>query len=236
MLEFINSLWLFISAIISLVLLGIIAGFSPTLYIAQIGISAASKRARSLMIALMAGVILGIILLGVLFQFFQLDTLHSFIDSTVNALFVSVIFNILIGTVFIGAGFWYINKKPNRIKEDKKVTAKSGYWALISLGFFRTFASITGATATFLASGIILDVRAGIVSWLVLTAVFLAAVIAPFAFILIVMDRHPDRVQTALGWFKSQLFKYNYKLIIGVAAILIGSAIIIFNVLRAVTF
>lgn len=236
MLEFIDSLWSLIGAIFAMVLLGIIAGFSPTLYVTQIGISTASKRAQSLMVALMVGVLLGIILLSILFQFFQLDTLHSFINSSISALFVSVIFNIVMGTAFIIAGFWYINKKPNRISKEEKSLAKSGYWALISLGFFRTFASISGATATFLASGIISDVKVGIITHLLLTALFLAATVAPFLLILITMRRYPERVEHVLGWFKAQLVRFNYKLVIGAAGILVGSSIIIFNVLKAVVF
>src|ERR1700712_570755 len=125
MLNFADSIWLFISAIIAVIVLGFIAGFSPTLYITQIGVASASKRARSLMIALMIGVLIGIILLTILFQFFQLDTLRTVIDSAISALFVSVIFNILLGAAFVVAGFWYINKKPNRIHHEEKAAAKS---------------------------------------------------------------------------------------------------------------
>lgn len=236
MLAFIDSLWLLIGAIIAMIILGVIAGFSPTLYVTQVGISTTSKRARSLMIALMAGVLLGIVVLSILFQFFQPSVLHAIIDNAINALFVSIAFNILIGIVFILAGFWYIHKKPNRIEETKKPTIKSGYWALISLGFFRTFLSISGATATFLASGILSDQQTGIVNRFILSGVFLAAAVAPFLLILITMRRFPSKISTLLDWFKLNLHRFNYKLIIGVAAILVGSGIVIFNVLKAVTF
>jgi len=236
MLGFIDSLWLLISAIIAIVILGLAAGFSPTLYVTQIGMSTTAKRARNLMIALMIGVLLGIVALSTVFQFFQLDALRTFIDSAVSALFVSIIFNIIIGVTFILAGFWYINKKPNRLNEVNKPAAKSSYVALISLGFLRTFASISGATATFLASGIISDVRSGIVVHLILTAVFLAAAIAPFLLIVVTIKRYPKRIQRQLQWFKDQLLKYNYKIVIGAGGILIGGAIIIFNLLQAVTF
>ena len=144
MLEFIDSLWVFVSAIIAMILLGMVAGFSPTLYITQIGIASKAKRARSLMLSLMAGVLLAIIVLSILFQFFQPDSLHNFIDSDPSALLVSTIFNIVIGVIFILGGLWYINKKPNRINKSEKPTSKSSYVALVSLGFFRTFASISG--------------------------------------------------------------------------------------------
>ncbi|MES2630630.1 MAG: hypothetical protein V4611_01615 [Patescibacteria group bacterium] len=236
MLELINILWSFIGAVIAMVILGLIAGFSPTLYATQVGLAAATKRSQPLMISLMIGVLIGIILLSIFFQFFQVETLRLIIDSTLKALYVSVVFNTILGTSFILGGFWYIHKKPNRITKDAKVNAKSGYWALISLGFFRTFVSISGATATFLASNLISESKEDIIERLVLTAIFLAAVIAPFALILIVMNRHPERMQDVLAWSKTQLKKINYKLIIGVTAILVGSSIIMFNVLKAITF
>jgi len=236
MLELIDSLWLFIGALLAIVVLGIIAGFSPTLYITQIGIATTSKRARSLMVSLMMGVLAGIILLSIFFQFFQLDTLRSFIDSTINALRVSVISNLIVGTIFIIGGFWYIHKKPNRISEDHKIALKSGYSALVALGFFRTFISISGATATFLASGIISSSKEDIFTRIVLTIIFLAAVIAPFVVILITMQKHPKNIQRLMTWFKAQLHTFNYKLIIGTAAILLGSSVLILNVLKLITY
>lgn len=235
MLELIDSIWTFIGALITLIILGLIAGFSPTLYATQVGIAATSKRAQSLMIALMIGVLLGIVVLTIFFQFFQVETLRHIIDSTLKAVYVSAIFNIIIGAAFIAGGFWYIHKKPNRIAHDNKVALKSGYWALISLGFFRTFVSVSGATAIFLASTLASSSNPEIVIRLIFIAVFLAASIAPFVLILITMRQQPDKIQVLIDWFKSLLHKFDYKLFIGMTAILAGSSIVIFNLLR-VTF
>lgn len=233
MLEFVDSIWLFICAIIAMVLLGLIAGFSPTLYVTQIGVSTSSKRARALMISLMIGVLLGIILLSVLFQVFQLDSLQALFNSSTNVNYLSSAFNILIAVVFIIGGLWYINNKPNHISNTKGVQTKIGSLGLIGFGFLRTFVSISGATATFLASNVIGDTHVGILSRVLLTIIFLASTIAPFALILITMNRHPENVRLVLAWSKVQLSRFNYKYLIGAAAILIGSAIIIFNILQA---
>jgi len=235
MLGFIDQIWLLISAIIAITILGVIAGFSPTLYVTQIGVSTRSKRTLELMVAMMLGVLLGIIALSIVFQFLQLEILLKIIDSTFNAIIVSVFFNIIIGTIFIVAGFWYINKKPNRISDDRP-PAKASYWALVSLGFVRTFASISGATATFFASGIITDSRVGIVSHLLLTAIFLAATVAPFGLLLVMINKQPKRVKNLLSWLKEKLIQYNYKLVIGAGSIFIGSGIVIFNLLKAVLY
>lgn len=232
MFQFIDSVWSLIGVIIAVVILGLVAGFSPTLYATQVGIAATSKRAQSFMIALMIGVILGIIGLSIFFQFFQVETLRLVIDSTLKAIYVSSVFNAIMGTAFIAGGFWYIHKKPNRVDKSHTFNSKSGYWALTSLGFFRTFISVSGATATFLASTLISGSSTEIISRLILTLIFLATTIVPFVIILITMKRQPKKIQSVLTWFKELLHKFDYKLIIGVTAILVGSAIILFNVLR----
>ena len=236
MLELVDSLWLFFSAVIAMIILGLVAGFSPTLYITQIGIASTAKRARWLMISLMAGVLMGIIFLSVFFQFFQLDNLRTFIDKDPYALIVSVVFHAIIGAAFIAGGLWYVNKKPNRIKEDKKTVSKSRYIALVSLGFFRTFASVSGAAATFFASGIISSANTDIATRIILTIIFLAATITPFVLIIGALKRYPKKIERVLEWLKVQLHRFNYKLIIGVGAVLIGSGIIIFNALRLIAF
>ena len=236
MVGIIDTLLILISAITALIFLGIVAGFSPTLYVTQVGISTRPNRARGLMVALMSGVLLGIILLSILFQFFQLDTLRTFIDSSASALAVSILFNIIIGIAFIVAGIWYLKRKPNRVTEIEKPVAKSNYWALVSLGFFRTFASISGATATFFASGIITNAKLGIITHIILIAVFLAATIAPFVVIVITMQRYPKRIKNILDWLKVRLLRYNYKLVLSASSILIGCAIVIFNLLSAISF
>ena len=101
---------IFISTLISVSVLGIIAGFSPTLYITQITITSKSRKERSYTAALMAGVFAAVFLLIILFQIVNLETLRTFIDTTVRALTVSVIFNAIIGTAFIYGGLWYLRR------------------------------------------------------------------------------------------------------------------------------
>ncbi|MCD8561612.1 hypothetical protein LRY29_00875 [Candidatus Saccharibacteria bacterium] len=112
-----DSLWLLASLLFILIILGLVAGFSPTLYAAQVGSGTDSRIGRHSMFGLMAGVLLAAIFLSVLFQFFQLSTLVLFINSTVHALLVNAGFNLLVGMGLIGGGFWYL--RHTNIKTEK---------------------------------------------------------------------------------------------------------------------
>src|ERR1051325_3132567 len=80
MVEVLNYILVLFGSLIVLVLLGFVAGFSPTLYIAQITVGTKSKKHLAFTAALMAGVLLAIIVLLILFQTFHLSTMISIID------------------------------------------------------------------------------------------------------------------------------------------------------------
>ncbi|MGY4893725.1 MAG: hypothetical protein ACO1N2_03480 [Candidatus Saccharimonadota bacterium] len=242
MVPFIDSLFLFIAALIAVAVLGIIAGFSPTLYIAQVSIGSKPKRIIPYTIGLMAGVLGAVIFLMLLFQVFQLDTLVSIIDSTVSALLLSVGFNIVVGTGLIVGGLWYIRSRkesPKPLKETRAAAAarsKAGIGAIVSLGFIRTLTSISGLTATFIASGLISSGNPLLLERSLMTLVFLAASIVPFAGIIVLLKRSPERLTKLTGRLKELMHRINYRLIAGVAAVILGSSIIIFNLMMALFY
>lgn len=240
MVPFIDSLLLFIAALIAVAVLGIIAGFSPTLYIAQVSIGSKPKRIIPYTIGLMAGVLGAVIFLMLLFQVFQLDTLVSIIDSTVSALLLSVGFNIVVGTGLIVGGLWYIRSRkesPKPLKETRAAArSKAGISAIVSLGFIRTLTSISGLTATFIASGLIGSGNPLLLERSLMTLVFLAASIVPFAGIIVLLKRSPERLTKLTGRLKELMHHINYRLIAGVAAVILGSSIIIFNLMMALFY
>lgn len=237
MVELIDFVIVFVSTLVSLVVLGVIAGFSPTLYIAQVAVASKTK-ALSYSIALMCGVVAAIILLIVLFQVIHLDTLLSFIDTTVRALTVSVIFNILIGVALIYGGFHYLYNRDLQKNKNEKVKLKkaSGFTGLAGLGFVRTFLSVTGVTATYIAGNVIADVSVGLAERLVYTLIFLVVTIIPFAVIMILINKNPARLNAITEATRTLLERLNYRLVAGVAAIIFGSSIVIFNIMIALFY
>ncbi len=234
MIELANLIWIFSGSLVAAIILGVAAGFSPTLYVVQASTAPKIKTSKLSAIAIMIGVLLAIISLSITFQFFQLNTLITFIGSTVHALVVSVAFNLFIGGVFIAAGIWYVTKKPKPPEIIKKKTMN--HWMLVSLGFFRTFTSLSGATATFIASGLIANAAFGGVGRLILSLTFLAAVIAPFLVILLIVHKRPQYIQRLFTFVKTTVTSVHVRTFIGVVAIICGASIILFNVLMAISF
>lgn len=236
MTELIAFILVFVSTLISLVVLGLAAGFSPTLYIAQIAVSTKTKKLTAYAVAVMSGVIAAILLLIVLFQIFQLDTLLTLIDTSVRALTVSVIFNVIVGALLVYGGIVYLHHqnlpKPKRVK----IRRASGIIAIFGLGFARTFVSVSGVVATYIAGNIIGNVSNTILERLIYVIIFLVATVVPFIAILLLLIKNPEKLQEYTDKFKVLIARTNYRLIVGVAAIIFGSSIIIFNIMMALFY
>jgi len=230
--DVISTLIIFISTLVSVSVLGLVAGFSPTLYVTQVAITSKVRRPVAYAAALMSGVLVAVLLLIILFQIVQLDALLHFIDTTVHAVVVSVIFNMIIGGGFIYGGIWYLNHKE-ALKGPKPSKSKQtgGLISVFSLGFVRTFVSISGVTATYFAGNIISNVSLDIVERLVFTLVFFGAAIVPFIGIIIYMHKSPERIIKATDQFRALLRRINYRPIVGVGAIILGSAILVFSLM-----
>ncbi len=238
MTELLNFVIVFIASIIALVILGLIAGFSPTLYIAQVAVAQKSKKKLAYSIAIMAGVVAAILFLIVLFQTVHLDTLLGIIDTTVRAVLVSVIFNIIIGSALIYGGVHYLRHQEPAKPNPKKLKSKQvgGIAGIFGLGFARTFISLSGITATFIAGNIIADVSVEIIERLIYTVIFLVASVVPFAAIIVLMKKSPTRLEAMIEKSRGWLRRFNYHLIVGVAAIIFGGCIIVFNIMMALFY
>jgi len=239
MTEILNFIIIFITSLIALIVLGLIAGFSPTLYIAQVAVSSKNKkRAHSYSAAIMGGVVTAIVLLIALFQVIHLDTLIAIIGTTVHAVTVSVIFNLLVGIGLIYGGNRYLKKRksvePSQMK--LKSTKNGGIAGIFGLGFARTLVSVRGVTATFVAGNIIADVSGNILERLIYSVIFLAATVIPFVGIVLIMRKNPTLLATLTNDAKRWLNAFNYQLIVGVAVIIFGSSIIIFNLMMALFY
>jgi len=230
--DVIYTLVVFISTLISVSVLGLVAGFSPTLYVTQVAITSKAKRPVAYAASLMSGVLAAILILILLFQAIQLDTLITIINSTVHAITLSVAFNVLIGAGFVVGGIVYLRHK-DVLKAPKPSKAKQtgGLVSVFSLGFVRTFISITGVTATYFAGNIISNVSLNLVERLIYTLVFFGAAIVPFIGIIIYMEKSPERILRAANQFRAWLQRINFRLIAGVGAIILGSSILVFNLM-----
>ena len=230
---------LFILTIIGVALLGLAAGFSPTLYIAQAA-STRSKAAKQRTVALILGVVVAIIVLLSLFQSLTLATLKTVIDSTLHALLFGAISNSIIGLLFILAGVYYIRTQdihqaytPHNESRSKKARSAGAFFGL---GFVKTLLSVSGATAVYIAGNLIGTASQVALERIVYTAVFLAAVVAPFIAVFIILRKHPRVIHSSIEKIKNRLEFVNYRLTVGVGAIMFGLAIIAFHSMMALFY
>lgn len=226
----------FIATIISVGVLGLVAGFSPTLYIAQIAAVSKSKRRVAYTLSVAGGVLAAIALLVLLFQTFHLNTLINIIDTTVQAIVVSLVFNILVGTGFIFGGIWYLSHQSLPSPKPGKIKKSSGLLGIFGFGFIRTITSISGLTATYLAGNIIGNISMGITERFIYTAIFLATTITPFVIIFEYMKKKPDALAVWVDRVRRLLSRFNYRPVVGAIAIILGASIIIINVMLALFY
>lgn len=248
-----SVLTVFVLGIFAVAIAGLVAGFSPTLYIAQAAIVSRStkKGARRYTYLLMAGVLSAVLLLLIFFQTISLATLTTFIDSSVRALTVSVASNAFVALLFIGFGVFYVrtseqaesltlrpsksDKKPKKSKVAKAKEAGT-LSAAYGLGVGKTFINISGVTAVYVAGNIISSASATILDRLIFTVVFLVATVGPFLWVLYVIDHQPKRLKNIVENIKGRLTKVNYRLTVGIGAILFGVGVLVYNVMMALFY
>ncbi len=226
--ELFDAIWAVIGTLVVTVVLALIAGFSPTLYAVQLGV-AKTKRYQPYALALMVGVIASFVTLLFLFQFFQPQILISFINSTVDAFFVSKSFNIFIGTLLVIGSVWYLyHKRKPRLK--KSTFEKAGLATIFGIGYIRSITSLSGIIATFMASNIINEVSGILGMTILFSVLFLVVSVIPFAVLMVLTQRHPHKLEKFAESIKGLFKRVNLQLAGGITAISIGVGIILINV------
>lgn len=229
----VDSFALLIGAGTALFGLGLVTGFSPTLYVTQLGITLRRQHALSHMAALIAGVVIGTVLLGVLFQIFHPQILTHIFSINIGSPVANAWFNTVIGTGIIAGGVWYARsrqkfKKPKQEPHIDVVNTR--YVATVVFAALKTILSASGAAAIFLAGNIIVDAPTGIIGRLILIAIYLAATILPFVIMMVTSWRSPARLATLKKSVQTFTNKINYRHVMGVIAIIIGVIIVCINV------
>lgn len=221
---------------IAVVILGIVASFSPMLYTTHIATLSTNKKHKMYSAALMGGVTLALIGLIITFQIIQVSTLEAIISSTSKAIIVGVTSNVLIGLAFIAGGTWYLTnpqRKPKASSIQLESHGTTSPLVFISLGFVRTFMTVSGVGATYLAATAIADQGPHLLIQSLLTVIFLLSALIPFAVIALIVRHHRSSMTRLLNSTKLLLKKLNYQKVIAIAAITFGTAIVIINGLSA---
>ncbi len=95
---------------------------------------------------------------------------------------------------------------------------------------------IVNDTATYIAGNIMANVSDNFIENIVYTLVFLAAAIVPFVGIVLYMRKSPKRLVALTDKLNDLLRRSNYRPVVGVGAVILGSSIVIFNVMMALFY
>lgn len=221
----VQSLLLTIEALLTLVILALLAGFSPSLYVIHASVASKSTRTKNNTLAIALGVIIALALLLTLFQFFNLDTLLDVVGSTINALIMSTIVNLLVGAACIYGGAHYITHRTSLIYSPRVTVRRT--WPLVSFGFLKTLLSVSGITATFLGGNLIATISPNLLARTLLTTGYLITAALPFLVITHLLAHHPDKVHVVSSRLAAVSKKLPYRYILGVAMITAGAIILV---------
>lgn len=220
------SILVILGSSLGLIGLGLVAGFSPVLYLAQASAAAKSRAPEHAMITLMIGVLASTVLIGLLFLFFHPDTLSYFFEKALGPLLVSSWFHVILGVSFIAMGLWGLSAPP--IPKNKKPTSSTpnAPWLLFSAGFLKTLLSPSSAVAIFFATQLIVRSEGGLVTQAILVAIFLTGSLLPFAILYGVWKKSPDTIDTSSEVLTQWLQKIHYRELTSLAIVSAGILIV----------
>lgn len=215
---------------IELVLLALAASFSPTLYIAQASSSSKRQASSYKTYAPLVGVLSALVLMLVIFRFMHLDALVLVLGSVFGALIVSTMVAIVVGIVCVYGGLRLIkNRHFSSVSKPHSTVGNSG--ALMWAGFLRTFFSLSGQTATFLAVSAVAATGVNLLLQAIFIFMFLLVSSAPFFAVGYLTSRSPDSIEASLAMVNRVTKQPRYRTYVGIVAIVLGVLIILAQVL-----
>lgn len=224
-----ETLWILIGTITGLIALGVVASFSPTLYALTAAVSQ-SKKPAELLRSKLYGIVIGILFLSALFQFFHPDALVNVFNSTVTALVISTWFHIIIGGIFIATGLMRLQSPAVRVpNQTPRTTTLSGRWATASLSFLKTSFKLSAVASVFVATRIILEASSLAIGRLILFAVFIAAALAPFVGLYILFRRAPRLIVKSRAQLSGIRRRLGTSRVVAYVSVCAGVGIIIFS-------
>lgn len=220
-----EALLIILGSSIGLIGLGLVTGFSPVLYLAQVAGAAKSHAPEHAMRGLLLGVLFSTIAMGLLFQFFQPSTLAYFFNTTVTPVILSSSFHVLLGLIFIAIGLRALLAKP-RIKPISDESPATGAGVLFGAGFAKTLISPSSVLSIFFATQITIHSAGGLVTQIILALIFLVATLAPFIALYILWQKSPEALEIKTNEIVQRLEFIHYRLLIGLITTASGIIII----------
>lgn len=215
---------------VSLVLLGLAVGFSPTLIALQVAVLAhhrgdsvsvpvlASGRVRGVSgggLVVASGVATGALVLTLLLQVANPDAWERIFDGRITELLVQRAFDVVAGVLFVAGGIWVLRHRHPRPHEVRKASQKASRLLDHPRGLFgfaaaNTVISVSGAAATYLVVRLARESSSWGVLHVVVYVGFAVAAAAPYVLMAWGTDRVPwlaRPVERGIGWVRSRRWR-----------------------------
>lgn len=224
-----------LGAVVSLVLLGLATGFSPSLIALQVTVLGSEGPAgrRGRLVA--AGVATGALVLTGLFQVFNPDAWARLLRGKVEAFVLQQYFDEVAGVLFVIAGIWVLRRRRDEDlrREPRRPARVRGHGReLFGFAVATTVISVSGAASTYLVVRLAREDDRALALQLLVYLGFAAAAAAPYLLMVWAQERLP-RLATAtdrmVAWVRSR----SWRTVGGWALIVVGVVLVVSAVTRA---
>ncbi len=213
----------FVGYALALIALGLAVGFSPTLYITQVGILTRGQHPLRQSALLIAGVASAVVLLALFSDIVQPAVLFSYTHDVLLTVTAERWFDYVFGAVFILTGLYYVHIPPK--PQHPKKPAGSATTSLYVFGLIKTMFSASGFAALLLGTRLIKELTDHLTMQLLLFSTLLSAAALPFAGLLL-LHMHRPHTFSRLNRLLERAATYNYRTFAGMVLCAIGASLI----------
>ncbi|MBW9204920.1 hypothetical protein KV102_02440 [Mumia sp. zg.B53] len=205
-----NAATVLMGTVVSLVLLGLVMGFSPTLIATQVAVVARSRGSVRPGLVVACGVATGALVLSLVLQVVNPDTWDYVLRGKVEKLFLQQAFDEIAGVLFVVAGIWLLWRRPTT--DDRAVSRTAERLLdrprdLFTFAVLNTVVGVSGAATTYLVVRLARESTSVVALQVLVYVGFAAAAAAPYVLLAWGRLRIPalagpaDRV---VAWVRSQ--------------------------------
>ncbi len=219
-----------LGAVLSLLGFGLALGLNPALYAATVDMLARTKNPGQRLTLMIAGLFVGATALYFILQGLNPDHLVKVVEGDLDKAVMDRVVDAVAGGAFIGAGLvlamWRVHEPQLKQKEPKKPKEDAGIWSYFVLGLGASVIGFTTLPIMYLVGRVVAAATHVFVLKVVLYALFLVALAAPFVLLAFAWSRFP-KFTGAFTRYYTKLLKFDYRIVAAVLSFLVGVVLIV---------
>lgn len=191
-----------IGAAVSLLGLGAVMGFSPTLIAVSLRVLAGANRPHRAIGCMLVGLVVGSTALLLLLQVVDPRSFEALLTHDVESVLVRRSVDLTAGALFIAAALilGMRARAPRRIRPPKRATSGNP-WEMIAIGASNAVIGVSGVATMYLTARILRGASEDDALRVLGYAIFVAALIAPYVVLAWAWKRFPRASERITGFF-----------------------------------